>query len=136
VTDQSLRDAVEELAADLDRQNVVMVAGRALRDLLAAHPAEPARPLLDREAVYALLRATRVTVNDEWRPTETSAGQIADAVLDLARPMPTREQIAEAMHNHWSQTHKWRQGCSEGTCIAIFLDRADAMLALLNGAGS
>ena len=41
MTDQGLRDALEKLADELDSNNVVMVAGRALRDLLTAHPAEP-----------------------------------------------------------------------------------------------
>lgn len=50
--------------------------------------------------------------------------------------MPTREQIAEAMHDHWSETHRWRQGCRQDVCIEIFLDRADAVLALLNGSDS
>ena len=40
-SDQALREALEELADDLDNHHVVMVAGRALRDLLAAHPIEP-----------------------------------------------------------------------------------------------
>jgi len=44
---------------------------------------------------------------------------------------PTREQIAEAMHNDQMETHAWRDGCSEGACIPIFLDRADAVLAAL-----
>lgn len=57
------------------------------------------------------------------------------AALVAARPylMPAREQIAEAMHNHWSDTHLWRQGCREDLCISIFLDRASVIMALLNG---
>jgi len=71
-----------------------------------------------------------------WMGTDVDSFHDAmRAALVAARPylMPTREQIAKAMHDHWSQTHTWRQGCSEGTCIAIFLDRAGAVLALLDG---
>lgn len=55
--------------------------------------------------------------------------------LVAARPylMPTREEIAEAMHNHLMVSHKWRQGCGQDACIEIFLDRAIAIEALLNG---
>lgn len=56
---------------------------------------------------------------------------ILAAYPTMAEPNVTREQVAEAMHNHQMSTHAWRQGCSEGTCIPIFLDRADAVLAAL-----
>jgi hypothetical protein len=62
----------------------------------------------------------------------------ARAALVAARPylMPSREEIAEAMHNHWWQTHLWRQGCRQDLCIDVFLDRASAVLTLLNGVES
>lgn len=89
MSDQSLRDALEQKLATTDGWTV---SNEFLLGLLAAHPAEP------------------------------------------ARPMPTREQIAEAMHDHMMETHRWRQGCRQDVCIDIFLDRASAVLALLNGA--
>lgn len=43
------------------------------------------RVVLDRDALVQLLRGMRVTVNDEWKPTETSAREMASAVLALVR---------------------------------------------------
>lgn len=60
-----------------------------------------------------------------------AVGVAMRAALVAARPylMPTREQIAEAMHDHQMESHRWRQGCREDVCIGIFLDRADAVMA-------
>lgn len=91
-----------------------------------------ARPLLDREAVRQLLQAA----DGDLAGYPDRLDRVTDLVLELSRPMPTREQIAEALHDHWTSEHSWRQGCRDEVCIAIFTDRADAVLALLNGAES
>lgn len=79
----------------------------------------------------AAVEAAAKAVSLDWR-NYTDSMRVA---LVAARPylMPTREAIAEAMHNHWSETHLWRQGCREDVCIGIFLDRAAAIEALLSG---
>lgn len=94
------------------------------------------RLLLDRTALTAVLRRKLELQKDFPTFIAEAAEETADAVMEMARPMPTREQIAEALHDHWSDTHTWRRGCREDVCIAIFLDRADAVLDLLNGDGS
>jgi hypothetical protein len=108
----------------------------ARSDLEAVAPLLGPRPLLDREAVYALLRATRVTVNDEWRPTETSAGQIADAVMELARPMPTREALIWAMCRADRKEPEGKSAAWLRLAEETFGRYADAVLALLSGAES
>lgn len=102
----------------------------ARKALEAAIPLLGTRHMLDREALYTLLRATRVTVTDEWRPTETSSGQIADAVMKLAQPMPTREQIEEAIFAVWLVHTELRTVAAPVEHCRAF---ADAVLALLKG---
>jgi hypothetical protein len=104
MSDQSLRDALEKLADELDSHNTVLVAGRALRELLAAHPAEPARPLLDRDAVFRFLHQSSLCACDGtmgWafdsqphRKHIEHYERLTDGAMRLARPMPSREQIA------------------------------------------
>lgn len=147
MSDQTLREALErELATlpvmryDSNEYPTQALAKARLLDLLAMHPAESApRPVIDREAVYSLLRATRVTVNDEWRPTETSAGQITDAVMELARPMPTREQVAEEILRVLQR--KCVGGARSSAVAAqyrheIAMETSAVVLALLNGSES
>lgn len=101
--------------------------------LEAAYRVDAPRPLLDRDAVRL---AIADELDGEGVVSYGLAPKLTDRVMDVARPIPTREQIAEAMHDHWSETHRWRQGCRQDVCIDIFLDRADAVMALLDGAGS
>lgn len=69
-----------------------------IRQILAAHPAEPA-PLLDRDAL--LVEMGRPDGAHNMRSPEGRAyayemlyGKHADAALKLAQPVPTAEQIA------------------------------------------
>jgi hypothetical protein len=56
-----------------------------------------------------------------------------DAVMELARPMPTREEIAEAQHDFHTD-HLWRDPAScRDWCAPVYLRMADAVLALING---
>lgn len=91
--------------------------------LEAAAPLLGSRPLLDREAVKAVL-AKRL-----------HGEQVADLLMELARPMPTREELAVAGHR-WSCL-KRDEPVHE--LDAVDYDRADEILeiwALLNGADS
>lgn len=86
--------------------------------LEAAAPLLSARPLLDRAAVDAALIANADSINRQ-----------GDAVLGLARPMPTREEIAKAIHDvvhpNCQSPHVIYADDVEG-------DAADAVLALLS----
>lgn len=119
MSDQSLRDALNELIENMQEDPWVHAANR-LVELMAANPADP-RPLLDDRGVYRI-------VGDHG---------ITDAIMELARPMPTREQIAEALsvctcaegrnqHGYWRKIDMGCPAC--GTTEA----KADAVLALLN----
>jgi hypothetical protein len=140
VSDQSLRDALEKLLVTMG--GAATVSTSTLRNLLAAHPAEPARPLLDREALFQLLHGDgcgcdlsrkSITINDaDWM-----RGHIAhwygrtDAVMELARPMPTREEIAGALDPTAFVARK--DDASHDNRRSLALQDAEAVLALING---
>ena len=58
------------------------------------------------------------------------------AALVAARPYltPTREAIAEALHDH-DHMHTWRSGRCDDACGVAAFQRADLVLALLSTSG-
>jgi hypothetical protein len=86
MTDQSLRDALEKLAGELEYD--VAGAPAKIRALLAAHPVEPARPMLDREQIKQALCSVDGPLmmrSADVRAVvmESQYGKSADAVLAL-----------------------------------------------------
>lgn len=99
--------------------------------LAAALPYLVPRPLLDREALGAVLLSFGADVRlDSGRPAEM-LGLAVDAVLELVRPMPTRQQIATVLHDG---THG-RLQCSGPNCYIWdeSYKSADLVLSLLGG---
>lgn len=100
-------------------------------DRAAALPYVVPRPLLDKEALGAVLLSfgADVRLNSE-RPAEM-LGMAVDAVLELVRPMPTRQQIATVLHDG---THG-RLQCSGPNCYIWdeSYKSADLVLSLLGG---
>lgn len=103
-----------------------------------ARPAVPLpvdRPVLDREAAR---KAIYTSLFGKAEGTYDNIEIAIDAVMELARPMPTREQLAICLHSfdgfaietaeQWSDCNPERQGA--------FLYQAAAVLALLNGSES
>jgi len=103
---------------------------RAREALEAAAPLLGPRPLLDREAVAKRLAGIIHDRQDQMIDghIEDDADALADAVMELARPMPTREQI-EAVVRKTIFAHF---GTFTGAVTAI----TDDLVALLNGAES
>jgi hypothetical protein len=89
---------------------------------------DPPPPLLDPETVQ---KAVRKVVLNAFGTYSGTASEIADAVMELARPMPTRERIAEALSNATRDLDYKQWETPHG-----MLPFADAVLALLNGAES
>lgn len=126
--DSGLRDAIQALAADWRSQphdpdstaiTVMRHCGAQLASALADHPARGAleaadplpgsRPLLDRKAVQYLLMnfrsgALRDSVSGPPGSASARLDATADAVLELARPMPTRQQLAMVLDKHRIRT--------------------------------
>lgn len=133
MSNQTLRQALEsqlEFLPTMIYENgypVQAMAKVTLLDLLAQHPDEPApRPVLDRERVAVVLaRLTGVDTREGRR--------LADAILELARPMPTREQISEAILAAWLVQAELKV---EASPVEHCRTLADAVLALLNGSES
>lgn len=98
--------------------------------LEAAYRVDAPRPLLDREAVHQAI------ADNVW-PTVDGVEIIeaVPAVMELARPMPTREQIAQVLHDQ-NQVHAWDTNRCDDACGIAYYQRADAVLALLNGTES
>jgi hypothetical protein len=140
MSDQSLRDALtSRIEAWRHEGGDLSYAAQEIGDMLAENPSAPtSQPVVDREALASAYMAFRernggCSEGPDCAACRRLAEEEADVAMALARPMPTREQIAEAMHDDQMDTHAWRQGCAEDTCIWIFSRRADAILALLTG---
>lgn len=104
---QGLADNLREFATRIENRTAV--------PFLQPQPVD--RPLLDRVDV-------RDAIRDEFRWVgemgETSADVAADAVMELARPMPTRDAIVNVLH--------------ENTIgVSDIEGAADALVALLGG---
>jgi hypothetical protein len=91
------------------------------------------RPLLDRKAVREVFHSTSVRVRYEdgaYRIVveDPEFDRVTDAVMELARPMPTRDQIASVLL--YEEGSEWAENTNR------HYELADAVLALLNGAES
>lgn len=140
ITDEAASAADQAVRGELRERGLAGDVGRAA--LEAAAPLLGPQPLLDREEIVAAVhRASHnghPCITSGVCPRLKNAGAYADSVMEMARPMPTREQIAAAMWDaeqldynrprSWSEAHP-----SQATVI---LGRADAVLALLNGTES
>jgi hypothetical protein len=113
--------------------------------LQAAYRVDVPRPLLDRMAVRDVLVRfwNAVLCNSDvpgWT-VQQEAEKARDAVMELARPMPTREQIDRLLTLHYYDA-KWSQEHQGFRCVCHWLGDdhvqhvRDELLALLNGAGS
>jgi hypothetical protein len=74
----------------------------------------------------AIPAATRAMVRDRNR-----------RIIVAARPylMPSREEIAEALHDR-DLAHPWRsESCADHSCEGLYLSRANVVLALLSTSG-
>jgi len=122
---------LDEAKRDTARQNATATASVALE---AAAPLLGPRPLLDQQAVANVVYTT---VRAQAGPAAASlAGtDILGRLMEMARPMPTLGQIAEAIHGS-DLHHLWAtEVCSEA-CRERYLRKAAAVMALLNGAES
>lgn len=91
-------------------------------------------PLLDREAVWWRVRRLYLEGGAFEHVAEEAADDVADAVLALARPVPTRAQILSATiaHIYEDDTAVVRQSIPEREWTLITL-ATDATVALLAG---
>lgn len=115
-----------------DREGFLMTSH--VRQILAAAEVDPetgfARPLLDREAVreriWRSLAGSGLTgiFRDELAEAQ------ADAVMEMARPTPTREELLFAL-TKWG-AGGWKYADAEGYRERL----ADSLAALLNGTES
>lgn len=110
--------------------------------LEAAYRVDAPRPFLDREAVADAI--DRHYDEDVYMPIYPEDGSrcigsaAADAVMELARPMPTREQIAAGIHKAFDHPNAeacpiTSTGWHECGYIAQSNQLADAVMDLLNG---
>lgn len=104
-----LRQELEDICMKADRREAMRreqgsrpVPARVdvghLRSLIAAYPARNLAG--NREQLVEVLRTTRVTVTDEWLPTEASAGETADRILaarGFRSEAAVKRSIAEAI---------------------------------------
>lgn len=96
--------------------------------LEAAAPLLGPRPLLDRDALGQVLISFGADMRIDADSPAEMFGNAVDAVMDLARPMPTREQIEATVR----KTIFAHFGTFTGAVTAI----VDDVEALLNGAES
>jgi len=130
---------------------------RAIRaSLEAAAPLLGPRPLLDREEARVVAREAITAEVNSWpddaglpyfpadlHPATTMqrlANPAVDAVMGLARPMPTREQIGsavhDAIHRFGSEQCLLPRAGETSNCYQRTMRTADAALAVVNGAES
>lgn len=84
--------------------------------------------LLDRDAVGRVLVAFGADVRVSPASPAELLGKALDAVMDLARPMPTRDQIAAVL--------LYEEGSEWAADTSRHYELADAVLALINGGAS
>jgi hypothetical protein len=136
-SDAAVEAGANELYERLFHLGITMTEAEsaACAALEAAYRVDVPKPLLDRNAV------SRDLTEVVDRSMETGAlplSELVDAMMELARPMPTREQIAEAVYLSESAANAHRPAWSAAApgVRALFYDIADSVLALLNGAES
>lgn len=125
VTDEAVEAAA--MAVSLDWEKYTASMRTALR---AAVPLLGPRPLLDREAVGRIIGDVRAL------PWDGAVTPHIAAVMKLARPMPTRKRIITALARAEGRTITWQSTEWRRMAEETFGFRADAVLALLNGAES
>jgi hypothetical protein len=144
MADQSVTDEAVEAAARTLNPSIfephTYVDPEPMRDvyradaraaLAAAAPLLAPGQVLDREAVW---RGVYSAAIQHLNPSGV-ADKATDAVMELARPMPTREQIAEALRE--VSVLDYAAPPAENTLSGSERERvADALLALLNGSES
>lgn len=142
ITDEAVEAVMRDLALWDDDCSLPFIpdepdGGRAaVRHILTvAAPLLGPRPLLDREAVRRILGDVRAL------PVTRSTNPHVEAVMELARPMPTRETLATAVDPEaFDETRKRSQHPAAVVQWAarkhMAYKAADAVLALLNGAES
>lgn len=94
-------------------------------------PVIDSTPLLDREAVAARLLYEE---GSEWAEGTNRHYELADAVIELARPMPSRDEIMSAMIGAIYEDPEplVRQGMPQQEWEVLSI-AADAVVALLKG---
>lgn len=120
---------VSEAAVDAAERAYGAFGAGMVDALEAAAPLLGARPLLDRAAVGQALRSN-LTVNEYNEPSATGTTAAVDAVMELARPMPTREQI-DALLLEWRVRPPGQPTQQEA--INYRRKMRNAVLALING---
>jgi hypothetical protein len=85
---------------------------------------------LDRDAVRRLLDDFGGEVYHESGMSQESLDHTVDAVMELAVPVPTREQIAKALHDD-IEVHPWlSESCIDHRCGKDYDRLAAVVLAL------
>lgn len=118
---------------DLSDSEKNMRRQRARAALEAAYRVDASRPLLDREATTRAIEAAS-SRNDHIigrTYVEAYADVFADAVMEQARPMPTREAIEQRVRRVYIDG-----GAHLAVAQEAAADIATEMLALLNGGES
>ena len=91
------------------------------------------QPTLDRDAVWEAVVAVRDAAPRV--PNDADSWDIVDAVCALVRPLPTREQIAEALWDHYQREDAYP--CSwenvDSFIQGEWMEKADTVLALFTG---
>jgi hypothetical protein len=131
VTDDAVIRAHDVLQERWGPVSAVPILHSDIRTMLeAVAPLFGPRPLLDEAEVSSCIGEAAVQFARSSGSADACHDAVkpaVDAVMEMARPMPTREQIAEAM----------REACSvDSGRVVTWEDAADAVLALVNGAES
>jgi len=98
-------------------------------------------PRITEEAVQAATRAlARTFVTNKpvagTKDFRVDARAALEAALPHLAPQPIdREAVAEALHDY-NHMHTWRSGRCDDACGIASFQRADAVLALINGSES
>lgn len=88
------------------------------------------RPVIDREAAKQSIYTTYG--QGDWE----RSGRIVDAVMELARPMPTREQVAAVLRDHLWIPSEHRCSCGDEEIEFVSHHQAEAVLSLLAGSAT
>lgn len=96
--------------------------------------------VIEREALHEILsdwiedcygRWDAADANGVVTDSDRDATSAVDAVMELVQPVPTREQVAETLHD-FDHMHTWRGGRCDDACAVAAFQRADIIFALLS----